>query len=54
MYYYPSQNILHKINQKLNENYVLKYSKELGKSERIIDESISKLKVLEKISLVSG
>lgn len=49
MYYHPEQNILHKINEKLNENYVLTYSKELGKSERIIDESISKERVMIKI-----
>lgn len=48
MYYHPKQNILHKINDKLNENYVLTYSKELGKSERIIDESYSKLRVIKK------
>jgi glycosyltransferase involved in cell wall biosynthesis len=50
IYYHPKQNILHKINEKLNENYVLTYSKELGKSERIIDESISNWKVLTKIT----
>jgi glycosyltransferase involved in cell wall biosynthesis len=49
MYYHPKQNILHKINDKLNENYVLTYSKELGKSERIIDESNSQLRVINKI-----
>lgn len=48
MYYHPNQNILHKINEKLNENYVLNYSKELGKSEKIIDESISNLIVIKK------
>lgn len=48
MHYHPKQNILHKINEKLNENYVLTYSKELGKSERIIDESNSKLRVIKK------
>lgn len=49
MFYHPEQNILHKINEKLNKNYVLTYSKELGKSERIIDESISKGRVIKKI-----
>ncbi|QOG04125.1 glycosyltransferase family 2 protein [Flavobacterium sp. MDT1-60] len=49
MYYHPNQNILHKINEKLNENYVLNYSKELGKSERIIDEAGSGCRVLLKI-----
>jgi glycosyltransferase involved in cell wall biosynthesis len=48
MYYHPKQNILHKINEKLNENYVLTYSKELGKSGRIMDESISKFIVIKK------
>lgn len=49
MYYNPNQNILHKINEKLNENYILSYSKELGKSERIIDETVSKIRVFIKI-----
>ncbi|MEN2413833.1 glycosyltransferase family 2 protein [Flavobacterium mesophilum] len=49
IYYDPKQNILHKINEKLNENYILNYSKELGRSERIIDSSISKFKTLKKI-----
>ena len=49
MYYHPQQNILHKINDKLNETYVLDYAFELGKSERIIDESVSKLKCIKKI-----
>ncbi|MDP5199623.1 glycosyltransferase family 2 protein [Flavobacterium sp. DG2-3] len=49
MFYHPNQNILHKINDKLNENYVLDYAKELGRSERIIDNSVSSLKVKVKI-----
>jgi glycosyltransferase involved in cell wall biosynthesis len=47
-YYHPKLNILHKINDKLNENYVLTYSKELGKSGRIMDESNSKFIVIKK------
>jgi glycosyltransferase involved in cell wall biosynthesis len=46
--YHPKQNVLHKINEKLNANYILTYSKELGKSGRIMDESISKFIVLKK------
>lgn len=49
VYYTPDLIVHHKINDKLNENYVLTYSKELGKSERIIDESISKGRVIKKI-----
>lgn len=49
IYYHPNQNILHKIDDKLNKNYLLTYSKELGKSERIIDESISKGRVIKKL-----
>lgn len=49
MFYHPKQNILHKINEKLNESYVLSYSSELGKSERIIDQTISKSRVSKKI-----
>jgi len=48
IYYHPRQNILHKINEKLNETYVLKYAFELGKSERIIDEMTCKNIVLRK------
>lgn len=48
VYYSPDLIVHHKINDKLNEKYVLTYSKELGKSERIIDESISKFMVLKK------
>lgn len=48
VYYIPNLIVYHKINEKLNENYVLTYSKELGKSERIIEESISKLIVVKK------
>lgn len=48
-YYHPDQNILHKINDKLNEQYVLTYSKELGRSERFIDALGSPLKVTIKI-----
>lgn len=47
--YNPNLIVYHKINDKLNKKYVLTYAKELGKSERIIDESISKGKVLKKI-----
>jgi len=42
IYYHPKQNILHKINEKLNKKYVLDYSLEQGKSQRIIDFSFSK------------
>ena len=49
MYYHPRQNILHKINEKLNEAYVLKYAFELGKSERIIDQSLSTNRVKIKL-----
>jgi len=49
MRYNPKQNILHKINNKLNEDYVLLYSKGIGKSLRIIDESVSKWVVLRKV-----
>jgi glycosyltransferase involved in cell wall biosynthesis len=49
VYYTPDLIVYHKINDKLNENYVLTYSKELGKSERIIDESNSQLRVINKI-----
>lgn len=49
IFYHPKQNILHKINEKLNLEYVLNYSKELGKSERIIDESVSKARVVVKV-----
>lgn len=48
VYYIPNLIVYHKIKEKLNDNYVLTYSKELGKSERIIDESISKLIVIKK------
>ncbi|MHC0441182.1 glycosyltransferase family 2 protein [Flavobacterium sp. 3-210] len=48
MHYHPKQNILHKINEKLNEDYILTYSKELGKSGRIMDKSISKFLVIKK------
>jgi glucosyl-dolichyl phosphate glucuronosyltransferase len=64
IYYHPRQIILHKINDKLNETYVLKYAFELGKSERIIDNSVSinrvKIKLLKSYlaiilhSLMSG
>ena len=50
MFYHPEQNILHKINDKLNKKYVIEYSRELGSSERIIDESVSKFKVIKKIT----
>lgn len=46
--YNPKLIVLHKINSKLNKKYVLRYSKESGKSERIIDESISKVIVIKK------
>ncbi|MBS7254394.1 glycosyltransferase family 2 protein [Flavobacterium branchiicola] len=49
MYYSPKQNILHKINEKLNMVYVLSYARELGISERIIDQSTSITKVSKKI-----
>lgn len=49
VYYTPNLIVFHKINDKLNESYVLTYSKELGKSERIIDESISRFKVIKKV-----
>lgn len=49
MFYHPKQNILHKINEKLNESYVLSFSSELGKSERIIDQTISKSRVSKKV-----
>lgn len=48
IYYNPNQNILHKINDKLNKKYVLAYSEELGKSEKIIDKSYSQIKVIKK------
>lgn len=49
VYYTPDLIVFHKINNKLNEIYVLTYAKELGKSERIIDESISSFKVIKKV-----
>jgi glycosyltransferase involved in cell wall biosynthesis len=49
MFYHPEQNILHKINEKLNETYVLKYAFELGKSEKIIDQSLSTNRVKIKL-----
>ena len=49
MYYHPRQNILHKINEILNETYVLKYAFELGKSERIIDQSVSTYRLKIKL-----
>lgn len=50
VYYMPNLIVYHKIDSKLNQNYVLTYSKELGKSERFMDESISKVRVLKKIT----
>lgn len=50
VYYSPDLIVHHKINDKLNENYVLTYSKEHGRSERIIDESMSKLRVIRKVT----
>jgi glucosyl-dolichyl phosphate glucuronosyltransferase len=51
--YNPDQKVWHKINEKLNELYVLKYAFELGKSERIVEEAYSKLKVqIKKIKSV--
>lgn len=49
MYYNPKQNILHKINDKLNKTYVLSYARELGTSERFIDQSTSVTRVAKKI-----
>lgn len=46
--YNPELVVFHKINNKLNKKYVFDYSYQNGKSERIIDESISKLRVIEK------
>ncbi|MRX68170.1 Glycosyltransferase, GT2 family [Flavobacterium resistens] len=48
VFYSPKLIVYHKINDKLNINYVLTYSKELGKSERIIDTTISTGKVRTK------
>lgn len=49
IFYHPEQNILHKINEKLNKNYVLRYAFELGGSERIIDGNKSRKTVQKKI-----
>lgn len=49
IFYNPNLIVFHKINDKLNRNYIFQYSFEQGKSERIIDESLSKLKVFIKI-----
>jgi glycosyltransferase involved in cell wall biosynthesis len=49
MYYHPLQLISHKINQKLNTDYVLNYAYELGKSEKIIDNSTSQIRVVKKL-----
>lgn len=48
IFYSPKLIVYHKINNKLNIHYVLTYSRELGKSERIIDEKTSKMKVNNK------
>jgi glycosyltransferase involved in cell wall biosynthesis len=47
--YNPDQKLWHKINEKLNETYVLKYAFELGKSEKIIDQSLSTNRVKIKL-----
>ncbi|MNX82531.1 GalNAc(5)-diNAcBac-PP-undecaprenol beta-1,3-glucosyltransferase [compost metagenome] len=49
MYYNPRQNILHKINDKLNKTYILSYAREVGTSERLIDQSTSIARVAKKI-----
>lgn len=46
--YNPKLVVFHKINDKLNENYVLTYSRDIGKSLRIIDTSLSKYNILKK------
>lgn len=47
--YHPKLNILHKINEKLNLNYILEYANKVGESERIIDSTVSKLRIYKKI-----
>jgi glycosyltransferase involved in cell wall biosynthesis len=46
--YYPEQLIFHKIDDKLNLDYILRYAYQLGKSERIIDSEHSTVRVLSK------
>ncbi|WP_247237229.1 glycosyltransferase family 2 protein [Telluribacter sp. SYSU D00476] len=49
IWYDPGLIVYHKINNKLNEEYVYSYSKQLGRSERIIDLQQSKIKFAIKI-----
>ncbi len=52
IWYDPGLIVYHKINNKLNREYVFGYARQLGNSERIIDLQQSKLKYVLKIGKV--